>query len=201
MTRARLLRLPTLAALPLLLLWPALRHSVESRMSLHMLVEFPALCAAGWAACTLAAHWPLTRPLQHAAALLDWHGWTTATLVSGVAAVWMLPSALDATLMSGSAAAAKLASWWLAGVCLAGGWRRMPAEVLLFFAGNLAWMFATAGMLYLDTPARLCVNYLQDDQRHTGIGLVLLALALGALALRQALRTGAPAATEPRPVA
>lgn len=180
-----------LAALPLLLLWPALRSIIESRMSLHMLLEFPALFAAGWAARRLFIR-------ERAFALLDWHGWTSATFVSGVAAVWMLPSALDASLMSGPVAAAKLASWWLAGVCLADGWRRMDAEVLLFFAGNLAWMFATAGMLYLDTPARLCVNYLQDDQRHTGVGLVLLALVLGALALRQALRWGAgPVTAEP----
>jgi hypothetical protein len=55
-------------------------------------------------------------------------------------------------------------------------------------------MLATAGMLYLDTPARLCVNYLQDDQRHTGTGLVLLAVALGTVALRQVLRSDGAAA-------
>jgi hypothetical protein len=64
----------------------------------------------------------------------------------------------------------------------------MDAEVMLFWIGNLAWMSATAGSLYADAPTRLCVNYLQDDQRHAGVGLVLLALLLGALALRQAMR-------------
>ena len=39
-----------LALLPLLLLWPALRHAIESRMLTHMLLEWPLLFAAGWAA-------------------------------------------------------------------------------------------------------------------------------------------------------
>ncbi len=170
-----------LAALPLLLLWPELRHAIESRMSLHMLLEFPLLFAAGWAVQRL---WPQTGWLQW----LDWRGWTGATLTSLVVACWMLPSLLDLSLMVPALAAAKYASWWLAGWWLASSWRRLDPEVLLFLVGNLAWMTATAGMLYLDTPQRLCVNYLQDDQQHTGIGLVLLAIGLGAMAIRCAMR-------------
>lgn len=118
---------------------------------------------------------------------LDWRGWTGATLTSLVAAAWMLPSLLDLSLMSPVAAAAKYASWWLAGWLLADSWRRLDPEVLLFLVGNIAWMFATAGLLYLDTPQQLCVNYLRDDQRHAGIGMVLLAICLAALAIRRAL--------------
>lgn len=197
MTRRRafaVTTLATLAALPLLLLWPALRHSVEARMSLHMLVEFPALLAAGWAASRLGERLAVLRRMQAVQSFFDWGGLSSATFASGVAAVWMLPSALDAALLSGAVAAAKYASWWLAGGLLAASWRRMAPEVLLFFAGNLAWMMATAGMLYLDTPARLCVNYLQDDQRHTGTGLVLLALALGVVVLHQMVRADGTAA-------
>lgn len=197
--------LPAAAALlPLLLLWPALRGFVESRMSLHMLLEWPLLFAAGWSASRLGERHRGTLRLLRAAALLDWRGWTGATLVSGVAAVWMLPSALDATLLSGGVAVAKTASWWVAGFVFAGSCRRMDPELLLFFVGNLAWMTASAGLLYLDAPARLCVNYLQDDQRHAGIGLVLLALGLGGLALRRAMGPGAPlspAVATPKPVA
>lgn len=108
-------------------------------------------------------------------------------MTSGVALVWMLPSALDATLLWPAAAAVKIGSWWLAGWMLADSWRRMDAEVLLFFVGNWVWMAATAGLLYIDLPTRLCVNYLQDDQRRAGVGLVLLASLLGALALRRAI--------------
>jgi len=175
-----------LALLPLALLWPALRHTVESRMSLHMLGEFPLLFMAGWSASRLGLCRPRSRRWLRGQRLLDWHGWTGATLTSGVALVWMLPSALDASLLWPAAAVAKFLSWWLAGWWLADSWRRMDVEVMLFLVGNLAWMAATAGLLYIDAPTRLCVNYLQDDQRHAGVGLVLLALLLGALALWRA---------------
>lgn len=184
----RVLRI-VMAALPLLLLWPALRHLVEGRMSLHMLLEFPMLFAAGWAAQRLGLrakglHW------------VDWHGWTGATLVTLVSISWMLPSLLDLSLLSPTVAAAKYVSWWLAGWWLADSWRRLDPEVLLFCIGNIAWMTATAGMLYLDAPQRLCVNYLQDDQRHAGIGLVLLAMVLGVLAIRRAMRPVASIAAQ-----
>lgn len=186
--RLRHALLPALALLPLALLWPALRHGIESRMTLHMLGEFPMLLVAGAAASALCLRRLRARPWLRGQRLLDWRGWTAATLASAVALVWMLPSALDAALLSPGVAAAKYASWWLAGWWLADGWRRMDAELLLFFVGNLAWMAATAGLLYIDTPARLCVNYLQDDQRSAGIGLVLLACGLGALALRRVVK-------------
>lgn len=175
-----------LAGLPLLLLWPPLRFLIESHMSLHMLVEFPALLASGWCGRLWSRRHPAGRAMDQVAALLDWRGWTSATLASAVAIAWMIPSLLDAALLAGEVAALKYASWWLAGWLLAGGWRRMDPELLLFFIGNLSWMLATAGLLYIDAPVRLCVNYLQDDQRHAGIGLVLLAGALAGLAIRAA---------------
>lgn len=178
-----------LTVLPSTLLWPALRHAVESRMSLHMLVEFPALFLAGWSVRVLCQRHARARRLERVVLQMDWRGWTGATLASCVALAWMLPSALDAALLYADVAAAKYASWWFAGWMLAGSWRRIDAEVLLFFIGNLAWMSATAGLLYIEAPERLCVNYLQDDQQHAGIGLALFACALGALALRQALCT------------
>ena len=164
---ARAALLGAIAALPLLLLWSALRQTVEGRMSLHMLLEFPALFSAGWAAQRLG----LRAPWLH---WIDWRGWTGATGVTLISITWMLPSLLDLSLMSPTVAAAKIVSWWLAGWWLADSWHRLDSEVLLFFIGNIAWMTATAGMLYLDTPQRLCVNYLQDDQREAGIGLGLL---------------------------
>jgi len=71
-----------LAALPLLLLWPVLRQTIEGRMSLHMLLEFPALFSAGWAAQRLG----LRAPLLH---WIDWRGWTGATGVTLVSITWM----------------------------------------------------------------------------------------------------------------
>ena len=177
-----------LALLPLVLLWPALRHGVESRMSLHMLAEFPVLFIAGGSASRLCLRRVRARRWLRGQRGFDWHGWTGATLTSGVALVWMLPSALDASLIWPNVVAAKFASWWLAGWLLADGWRRMDTEVRLFFVGNLVWMLATVGLLYVDAPVRLCANYLQDDQRRTGVGLVLYALALVALVAAAGIR-------------
>ncbi|MBI5258171.1 MAG: hypothetical protein HY855_16830 [Burkholderiales bacterium] len=183
-----------LAVLPLALLWPLLRHALESRMSLHMLLEFPALALAGASAQRLAGRHAGLRRIGRHLRVLDWHGWSGATFASAVATVWMLPSALDAALLSEAVNAAKMASWWLAGWLVAGSARRWGPELLVFGAGNLGWMMATAGLLYLDAPSALCVNYGADDQRITGTGLVMLACLLGALALRRALRLA-----EPRP--
>src|SRR5690606_34603340 len=104
-----------IAFLPLLLLWPALRHVIESRMLLHMLVEFPALLAAGWAARRMCPGSGPMRALSLACRHLDWRGWTGATLLSAVTAVWMIPTLLDLALLTPAVAAAKYCAWWLAG--------------------------------------------------------------------------------------
>lgn len=179
-----------LAMLPLLLLWPPARHAIEGRMSAHMLAEFPLLIAAGWAAQRLAMAWsPLRRIAAHARQL-DWHGWSTATYCALASIVWMVPSLLDMALIDGGVALAKCASLWLAGWLLAGALKRMPAEVLLFLAGNVGWMMATTGLLYIEAPLPLCVNYGQGDQMHAGAGLVVWAVAIGTVALRQMVRAG-----------
>ena len=65
-----------------------------------------------------------------------------------------------------------MAGGWL----LADGWRRMDAELLLFAVGNLPWIAATAGLHNTSMRrAAVAINYLRDDQRHTGIGLIALA--------------------------
>jgi hypothetical protein len=190
----------SLAVLPLILLWPTLRHRIESEMLLHMLVEFPVLFAAGWAARSLVGP-PATRRIPRCSriiALLDWRGLTSVSVVTCVMMFWMIPAALDATLLVPQVAVAKYLSWWLAGMMLAGSWRRMAPELLLFFVGNLSWTSATAGMLYMDTTSRLCASYLTDDQSNTGTGLVLLALVLGVLAFRQMMRLGTTQAARNR---
>ena len=167
---------------PLCLCWPTVRHLIESRMSLHMLLEFPLLLASGWAALQSLRRHAWGAGINTVLNQLDPQGWVGATAATCVTIFWMLPLALDATLMSPEMATMKYVSWWAVGGLLCHSWQRMAPEVLWFFIGNLAWMSATAGMLYLDTPSRLCVNYLINDQRHTGIGLVLLALLLGVVA-------------------
>jgi hypothetical protein len=168
-----------LATSPLLwLLAPPLRHLVEGSMGLHMVLQFPLLLAAGWAA---AAWWPAraTRLL----ARVDVNGLASATLASLVAAFWMIPAALDLALLELHVAWLKYLSWIVAGLLLGQGWRRLSPELAAFFCGNAAWMLLTAGLLYRDAETRLCVSYLIDEQAASGNGLFAWGLALGAATL------------------
>jgi hypothetical protein len=173
------------ALLPLALLHDGLRHAIESRMALHMLVEFPLLLAGGWAIARLAARRHVLTDAFDALGLLG------VAVVSCVSAFWMIPAALDLALLHEPMRWAKLASWMLAGALLARSWARLGDEIAVFFLGNLAWMFATAGLLYREAESRLCVSYLAEDQLWTGNGLVALAVALGALALRRLVAASA----------
>lgn len=167
-----------LALLPAVFAVDAVRQAVESRMLWHMLGQFPLLLASGATArMLLRARW---------LARVDAGGLLGVVLLSAVSALWMVPLALDAALMDTRLALFKYASWWAAGFVLADSWPRMAPAMRLFLLGNLAWMLATAGLLYLDAEQRLCVSYLQDEQLWTGRGLLLWAFALLALLLRQA---------------
>lgn len=185
--RYRMVRgLPWLAiCAPFALLIPTVRHFIESRMALHMLLEFPMLFAAGlFAAGRLERLRNKFRQtgLQHA----DHLGITGLSIASCVFAFWMIPAALDMAILHHAVAASKYASWWLAGWLIAGSIARATPGILLFFFGNAAWMSATVGLLYLEAPARLCVNYQMEDQTVAGLGLLLLASALTAVGLVRA---------------
>lgn len=176
-----------LAVWPVLLLIAPLRQLIESRMSLHMLVEFPLLLAAGWA-------WGGWLPRKFDSRV-DAQGLLGATVVSCVLAFWMIPASLDLALLSPAVAAAKYVSWLAGGAVLAWGRPRLGAVVGCFFLANAAWMTATAGLLYRDADAQLCINYLVSDQLVAGDGLMAAALLLGAVALlrlRPLLNDGRP---------
>lgn len=174
----RTVLLALLACAPLILFVPAARHALESRMALHMLVEFPLLLFAGWASHRLLLVRSATRGALQKLAFVDHRGWTGALLCICVTIVWMIPSALDAALLSDEVAWLKYSSWLVSGFVLAGSWHRMDAEMALFFLGNVGWMMATAGLLYFEAPIRLCVSYLEGDQRHAGLGLMVTAVVL-----------------------
>lgn len=170
--------LALLTFLPLLFFWPSLRHAVEGSMALHMLGQFPLLLASGWAAARLTAVSPLRR--------LDANGLLGVTAAACVAAFWMIPAALDLSLLSPAANVAKYVSWWSAGALLAASWTQMRVELAAFFLGNMAWMLATVGLLFREAEGRLCVNYLVDEQLITGNGLLLIAVGLLMVTIRVA---------------
>lgn len=161
---------------PLIVVFDTPRHWVEGRMLPHMLLQFPWLMLAGAAcACAAAVWWPRLARVMGA---VNRRGLLGVVMVSGVSGLWMVPAALDAALIDPLVAAAKYASWWLAGAALLSTWPRLVPAMRLFFIGNLAWMFATAGLLYADAEQRLCVNYLQDEQLWTGGALMIVGVGL-----------------------
>lgn len=179
MIRRRVLAL--LAATPLVWLVPALRYLIEASMVLHMLVQIPLLLLAGWAA----AGW-LPRGAAAWLARADPLGLLGATLATCVLAYWMVPVALDMAVLDRRFAGIKYLSLWLAGLAFAQGWPRLGAVLAAFVLGNMAWMMATAGLLYREAEARLCVSYLIDEQAMAGSGLVAWGLVALAAAVARA---------------
>ena len=178
------------------LMLPPLRHALESSMSLHMLVQYPALLLAG---ALLAAAVPRGARTRLAA----WN----ALGISGLAAcalflaVLMIPRVLDLALFDARVGAAKVAALLFAGAVLLPSWRAAGLVVQGFFLGNVLPMMVIVGTLYQDSPVRLCNAYRLDDQQQLGQGLVWLAIMVAIAWLVHALRrmTSTEAAAE-RPV-
>jgi len=97
---------------------------------------------------------------------------------SFVGAYWMIPRALDQVLVSPFLAVGKFAGLYIAGVVLCDSLRRSNVVIRLFFLGNFCWMAAIVGLLYQDSPQRLCNFYLLGDQELAGRGLVAIAVLL-----------------------
>lgn len=146
---------------------------LEQRMLTHMLVELPLLFAIGaWAASRLRGHGPAWF------AAIDANGLTGLTVAMLVSAFWMLPIALDAAVLVPAIGLAKITSILLAGWCAVLSLRRARTAVQAFFVLNWVWMTGAVGAMYQQAPERLCSTYLQGDQAHAGIGLVVLAIVV-----------------------
>lgn len=181
------------AATPLLLALPQVRHVLEGRMVLHMALELPLLLLAGLAAASLATEKSAWGRRYDE---VDRLGLLGSALVTCVTLFWMLPVSLDLSLLSTPLRLAKYASWWIAGLALQRTWPRLTEESVVFFVGNMSWMLATAGLLYQASETRLCVNYLFDDQLITGRALVAAAVLLGGWAIRRLVKSPDATANE-----
>lgn len=159
-----------------LLLALGLRPWLEASMWRHMVLQFPLLLAAGAA---LAQALVLAMPRARAG-LARWnqHGIAGLVLCATVLAVLMVPRVLDLALLRPEVEAAKCSALLLAGAGLALSWRPAGAVLQFFFLGNLLGMTAIVGLLYIDSPLRLCNAYLQDDQIRLGQWLVGISSAL-----------------------
>ncbi|OWQ48430.1 hypothetical protein CDL60_07605 [Roseateles noduli] len=161
-------------ASPLIWLISPLRHAVEASMFAHMVVQLPLLVFAG-----VFAGRRLTGSMTRRIATIDAFGLTSVLLVIATSFVWMIPAALDLALLSPAVDLFKHVSLWAAGFLLGTARRRLTLGIETFLLGNVGWMLATAGLLYMDATTRLCVNYLFDEQRAAGIGLMAMGVLLG----------------------
>jgi len=156
-----------------LLLALGLRPWLEASMWRHMVLQFPLLLLAG-AALALA----LPPPARRWLAGWNQHGIAGLVLCATVLAVLMVPRVLDLALLRPQVEAAKCSALLLAGAGLALSWRPAGAVLQFFFLGNILSMTAIVGLLYIDSPLRLCNAYLQDDQIRLGQWLVGIGSAL-----------------------
>lgn len=168
-----------------LLLSPHTLGAMQSTMWLHMGVQLPALAWVGWWATGAVSSGTLDR----------WHcinleGVPCWLLWLAVTSVWMVPRSLDLAVTSSLWNFGKVMLWLMAGGALRIGWTRSSPLVRTFALGNSAWMGWVAGILYADSPDRLCNAYLQSDQRLAGAMVMGWALIATAVLLRTAMSWG-----------
>lgn len=157
-----------------LLALPAVRHAMEASMWRHMIVQAPLWIAAG----ALAAGAVSERTRR---ALAPWNvsGISGLAIATVTLALLMVPRTLDLALVVPEVEAAKLAALFVTGAALRLSWRRASTVLQFFFLGNMLSMMAIAGMLYMNSPLRLCNAYLLDDQERLGDWLTTAAAVLG----------------------
>ena len=171
------------AVLLALLMLPPLRHALEAGMSLHMLVQYPALMLAG---ALLGAALPKTiRARLSAWNALGISGLTACALFL---AVLMIPRVLDLALVDTRVEFAKVAALLFSGAVLRPSWRAAGLVVQAFFLGNILPMTIIVGTLYQDSPLRLCNAYRLDDQQQLGLALLWAAIAIAIAWLLRAVR-------------
>ncbi len=160
-------------ALLALLASPPARQALESRMSAHMLVQFPLVALCGFVLAGML-------PRRGRERLARWNAYGIAGLfyTAVVLAILMIPRVLDLALVDPRIELAKWLALLLCGAAVRISWR--PAGLLVqgFFLGNTLPMTAVAGQLYEDSPLRLCNAYLLGDQARLGRMLTAIAIAV-----------------------
>lgn len=160
-----------------------LRATLESAMSLHMLIQFPALLLAG-ALLSTATSGALRRQLAPWNAL----GISGLVALSLSLAVLMIPRVLDLALIDIRVEAAKIIALVLCGALLRHSWRMGGLLIQAFFLGNMLPMMGVSGWLYQSAPERLCNAYLLDDQQSLGQGLIWLSVVIALIWLAHAVQ-------------
>ena len=168
--------------LTILILTP-LHAALESSMSRHMLIQYPALMLSG-ALLSAAVPGVLRRRLAPWNAL----GLSGFVAVALCLAVLMIPRVLDLALVNPGIEAGKTAALIVSGALLRHSWQIGGLLIQAFFLGYTLPMMGVVGSLYESAPARLCNAYLLDDQQNLGQGLIWLSVAIALIWLARAGR-------------
>jgi hypothetical protein len=142
-------------------------------MLTQMLVQIPLIFLA-------AAFWSAHIRLPAESGWTQWnaHGAPGLLFSAIVLAFWMTPIALDRAAADSLWETGKIASVLASGISAGISWRLGSGVAHAFYVGNMVWMTVTAGMLYQESPERLCNAYLWDDQAITGQALVGVSVVL-----------------------
>lgn len=172
-------------------LWlPPLGPVLRSTMSGQMLIQFALLVATGFAMGNL-----LLRSNSRWLQLFRTFRWALLIVATLTLGIWMIPRMLDLAVESLFVEVVKAASLtFLGGVPLCLAWKSFgPVLHGLIHVEAAASIFRLA-WLYLDSPVRLCTQYLYNDQIILGNSLIvvgglyllwLIYIALGGRALRE----------------
>lgn len=174
--RLRAWTLSVAASMFVVLVVPPIRQVLEASMTAQMLIQIPLLVVIGWMLSEAI-------PSRLRVTLAEWNlGGITGGLIATVGmAYWMLPRALDASVMEPLVSIAKYLSIpLLVGLPLALSWPRMSfvvrGVILMEFIATLFRL----GWLYLESPVRLCSNYLLNDQQRVGQAMLVVGGVLSA---------------------
>jgi hypothetical protein len=148
---------------------PPTRNALEASMTLHMLVQIPALAVVG----VLLANLP-GRNIIACGRI----AWTTglAAVVAGlfILMMWMIPTLLDAAVLDWPYEAAKFLGVPVGGCLVRIGWPALPTVARLILHVEILASCFRFGWAYIEAPNRLCSAYLIESQQIAGSALMLL---------------------------
>ncbi|MGI9301382.1 MAG: hypothetical protein ACR2RB_01550 [Gammaproteobacteria bacterium] len=136
----------------------------------HVLVQIPALCAVGLLLGT-----SISDPWKAKIQSFNAYGIPGVLVVLFTMVFWMLPRSLDGALGSVIVSLAKFISLpFFVGVPLALSWPKLTSIAKGFVLVHVLAMATVLGWLYMESPVRLCNNYLVAEQLLLGKSLLWL---------------------------
>lgn len=153
----------------IVLIIPPVINFLESIMILHMLVQLPLLIYAGW--------------LMGKGIIKKYPGFFQKWNTNGIPGIlfvfivtmyWMIPRAMDETLILWYVELFKFMSLPLVGLVFRDSWGKLQILGKAFVFLNYLPMFGLMAWLYIDSPIQICNNYLEIEQQTLGWGFVVI---------------------------